>query len=84
MTLENTISKKSPSGSVYHKVLLRDTLKSEPKWKKEVKNYERKAKTYGEETIEDIISELNDLHRQEQILLNRLEYKLKTMKGELK
>ena len=40
-----------------------------------------KPKTYGEETIEDIISELNDLHRQEQILLNRLEYKLK---GELK
>ena len=36
-----------------------------------------KPKTYGEETIEDIISELNDLHRQEQILLNRLEYKLK-------
>ena len=29
MTLENTISKKSPSGSVYRKVLLRDTLKSE-------------------------------------------------------
>ena len=36
-----------------------------------------KPKTYGEETIEDIIAELNDLHKQEQILLNRLEYKLK-------
>ena len=35
------------------------------------------AKTYGEETIEDIITELTDLHKQEQILLNRLEYKLK-------
>ena len=37
-------------------------------------------KTYGEETIEDIIAELNDLHRQEQILLNRLDYKLKENK----
>lgn len=36
-----------------------------------------KLKTYGEETIEDIITELTDLHKQEQILLNRLEYKLK-------
>ena len=36
------------------------------------------ARKIGElEDIEDIISELNDLHRQEQILLNRLEYKLK-------
>ena len=43
---------------------------------------EKVAKTYGEETIEDIISELNDLHRQEQILLNRLDYRLKNMKGE--
>ena len=41
-----------------------------------------KPNTYGNETIEDIISELTELHRQEQILLNRLEYKLKTMKGE--
>ena len=40
-----------------------------------------KPKTYGEETIEDIISELNDLHRQEQILLNRLDYKLKEKKA---
>ena len=46
--------KKSPSGSVYHKVLLRDTLKGEPKWKKEVKTMNEKPKTYGEETIEDI------------------------------
>ena len=38
-------------------------------------------KTYGEETIEDIIAELNELHKQEQILLNRLEHKLR---GELK
>ena len=37
-------------------------------------------KTYGEETIEDIISELTELHKQEQILLNRLEYKLKERK----
>ena len=36
-----------------------------------------KPKTYGEETIEDIIAELTDLHKQEQILLNRLDYKLK-------
>ena len=40
-----------------------------------------KPNTYGNETIEDIISELTDLHKQEQILLNRLEYKLK---GEIK
>ena len=49
----------------------------------QLKIYDEKvAKTYGEETIEDIIAELTDLHKQEQILLNRLEYKLKTMKGE--
>ena len=49
----------------------------------QLKIYDEKvAKTYGEETIEDIIHELTDLHKQEQILLNRLEYKLKTMKGE--
>ena len=41
-------------------------------------------KTYGEETIEDIIAELTDLHKQEQILLNRLDYRLKNMKGEIK
>lgn len=35
------------------------------------------TKTYGEETIQDIIAELTELHKQEQILLNRLEYKLK-------
>ena len=40
-----------------------------------------KPKTYGNETLEDIIAELNELHKQEQILLNRLEHKLK---GELK
>lgn len=39
-------------------------------------------KTYGEETIEDIIAELTDLHKQQQILINRLEHKLKTIKGE--
>ena len=49
----------------------------------QLKIYDEKvAKTYGEETIEDIIAELADLHKQEQILLNRLDYKLKTMKGE--
>ena len=36
-----------------------------------------KPKTYGNETLEDIIAELNELHKQEQILLNRLEYKLR-------
>ena len=49
----------------------------------QLKIYDKKvANTYGEENIEDIIAELTELHRQEQILLNRLEYKLKTMKGE--
>ena len=48
-----------------------------------IHSYKRESpKTYGEETIEDIITELTDLHKQEQILLNRLEYKLKTIKGE--
>ena len=37
----------------------------------------KKTKTYAEETIEDIIAELKDLLKQQQILINRLEYKLK-------
>lgn len=36
-----------------------------------------KTKTYGEETNDDIIAELKDLLKQEQILINRLEFKLK-------
>jgi len=40
-----------------------------------------KSKTYGNETLEDIIAELKDLLKQEQILINRLEFKLKEKGG---
>ena len=50
-------------------------------FEKEQETMNEKPKTYGNETLEDIIAELKDLLKQQQILINRLEHKLKE-KGE--